>query len=83
MDSWQIVGGAVVEAKNRGGRTFLNFGSDWRTDFTVVVSDEYGTLMDAKPETLTGATVEVRGWIEMVNGPSIWLDDPRALRIMD
>jgi len=83
MDSWQIVEGIVVDAQVRGGRTYLNFGSDYRTDFTVVVGEKIAAQMDEAPESLIGARIEVRGWIEMVNGPSIWLDNARALRVMD
>ena len=82
MDSWQIVEGIVVDAQTRGGVSYLNFGSDYRTDFTVVVRAKVAAQMAETPEDLVGARVEVRGWIEMVNGPSIWLRNARALRVM-
>ena len=85
MDSFQIVRGRVVEVGASEGRRFLNFGADWRTDVTAVldrgVARDLDTTLDV--ETLRGARVEVRGWVEMVNGPSLWLEDERALRILD
>ena len=83
METHQIVEGIVTDAQSRGSRTFLNFGSDYRTDFTVVVTDAIGKRLAEPSETLSGARVQVRGFIEMVNGPSLWLTHPDNLRILD
>ena len=77
MDSFQIVRGRVVEVGASQGRRFLNFGADWRTDVTAVI--DRGVELDT--DGLEGAEVEVRGWVEMANGPSLWIDDARAVRV--
>ena len=84
MDSFQIVRGRVVEVGASEGRRFLNFGADWRTDVTAVLDRGVARSLDKTldVEALRGTRVEVRGWVEMVNGPSLWLEDERALQIL-
>lgn len=91
VETFQIVRGLVTATGGGRERTYLNFGADWRTDTTVVVDRRVGRalarLWDVEPDAIgehvEGARVEARGWVELVNGPSLWLDDPRALRILD
>ncbi len=73
--SFQIVEGVVVDAATtRGGWIYLNFGPDYRTDFTAGAPPE---TSDAFDETamlaLPAARVRVRGEIERYNGPFIRL----------
>jgi micrococcal nuclease len=73
-DSFQIVIGRVLQAFDVRGTTYLNFGADWRRDFTAVVLPKVRQLLAARGidvRTLTGHHVEVRGWIERRNGPQI------------
>ena len=37
LGSFQLVQGRVLDAERRGDRWYLNFGDDWRSDFTVVI----------------------------------------------
>lgn len=81
-----VVEGAVAGAAERSGRLYLNFGSDWRRDFTVVVppkvlreSGEAGQRL----KSLTLGRVRVRGWIERRNGPSIEVSDVREIEVLD
>ncbi len=86
VDSVQIVEGIVISAAEVRGTIYLNFGSDYKTDFTIAVSKksrkafkrEVYDLLD-----LIGARVRVRGWIELRNGPIIWLSLPQRLEILD
>lgn len=85
-----LVEGTVVSAVDRGTRLYLNFGHDWRRDFTVVVpGGRRVQTPDARAAllALSGQRVRVRGWVERRNGPSIEigtageierLDDPTA-----
>ena len=78
MDSFQLVRGLVVDDAPVGKWRYLNFGADWRSDFTVATPRKL-----LPEESLAGARVEARGWIESRNGPIIWLEDARALRVLD
>ena len=83
VETFQIIEGVVTAVGGGGERTYLNFGADWRTDVTVVVDRAVAKGMAEPPESLEGARVEARGWVELVNGPSVWLRDARALRVLD
>lgn len=88
LDSAQIVEGRVVSAgRARTGRLYLNFGLDWRGDFTVSLSQEVQAAFvaagQADPATLEGAIIRVRGWLYEENGPMIALTHPAQLELVD
>jgi len=83
VDSVQIVEGIVTSTADVRGRIYLNFGADYKTDFTVAIAKKNVKRFAAvNPVSLTGARVRVRGWIEMINGPMIWLDHPGRLEVL-
>lgn len=86
MDSFQIVEGIIVSTAKVRDKMFLNFGADYRTDFTVFVTKE-GQRRFKKAEldlmSLEGARVRVRGWVEIQNGPTMILDHAERLEILD
>lgn len=71
-----IVEGRVVSTARTQKTTYINFGADWRRDFTASVAN---TAVDRDNNgartigSLTGKTVRVRGWIERRNGPMVTL----------
>jgi endonuclease YncB( thermonuclease family) len=83
-NSYEIVAGTVVKVAPTKARTYFNFGSDWRRDFTAGI--EARVLRD-NPELaqmlagLEGKRVEVRGWIQYRNGPYIDIEDPSQIAI--
>jgi micrococcal nuclease len=85
-NSYQIVEGSVVHVKAAKSRTYLDFGRDWRTDFSAGVDAK---ILRANPEwaktlaTLEGRHMEVRGWIEYCGGPYIAIEDPSQLAVID
>ena len=86
VDSFQIVEGVIISVAEIKGRIYMNFGADYKTDFTVVIDKAARKAfknVDYDPLKLEGAKVRVRGWIEMNNGPSIWLTHPLPLQILD
>ncbi|MEP3653898.1 MAG: thermonuclease family protein [Litorimonas sp.] len=83
VDSLQIVEGVVTSTADVRGRVYLNFGSDYKTDFTIAIAKKNVKRFAAiDPVSLTGARLRVRGWVEMINGPMIWLDHPGRLEIL-
>ena len=69
-----IVEGRVVAVAERSNWTFVNFGADWHTDFTIAVaSGDRKALRDGGIDlaALDGTTIRVRGWIRDWNGPLI------------
>jgi len=86
VDSYQIVEGIVTSTADVRGQTYLNFGADYKTDFTIAIAKRDRKRFKKAgldPLSLEGATVRVRGWIELANGPMIWLDHPERLEVLD
>lgn len=86
VGSVQLVEGRVVEVTRlRSGRTYLNFGTDYRTDFTIVVEAADGESFDAAGlplADLAGQRIRVRGWIEAENGPLMRIDHPERIELI-
>lgn len=86
VDSYQIVQGVVTSAADVRGQIYLNFGADYKTDFTIAIAKRDRKRFEAAqidPLSLEGATVRVRGWIELSNGPMVWLDHPERLEVLN
>ncbi|MCG8442615.1 MAG: thermonuclease family protein [Caulobacterales bacterium] len=84
IGSFQIVEGVVVDAAESRGRVFLNFGPDYRTDFTATVAPERReAFAGADLLALSGARVRVRGWLTRLNGPNLELTEPAQLERLD
>ncbi len=86
VDSFQLVEGIITSTADVRGTIYLNFGADYKTDFTIVVAKKNRRNLERAGFdvlSLEGAKVRIRGWIELQNGPMIWLDDPNRLEILD
>jgi len=86
VDSFQIVQGLIISSAQVRGQTYLNFGSNYKTDFTVSIARKHRRPFEAAGIDLTdldGARVRVRGWVELYNGPVIWLDHPDAFEFVE
>ena len=83
VGSVQIVAGRVVSATRlRTGRVYLNFGADWRTDFTVRIDPADAERFERAgldPLELEGQRIRVRGWVQDENGPMIRIDHPMRI----
>lgn len=82
----KIVRGTVTAAARSGNRIFLNFGNDWRKDFTVeILARTLRSFKDVGLDPLTwkAADVEVRGWVTWKGGPHIMLEGPGQIRLVD
>lgn len=88
--TYQIVSGRVYEVTRKRGRLYLNFGSDWRTDFTVTVAPSDVRLFDsptfgggdASSAGIVGKQVRVRGFLSRYNGPNMEIANPDQIEIL-
>ena len=82
--SVQLIEGRVLDvAELNNGRVYLNFGADYRTDFTIVIDETDRALFDdVDLPALLGQRVRVRGLVRDRNGPMIRLDHPERLEIL-
>lgn len=79
---FQIYEGSIQSVAERGGRVFFNFGEDYRTDFTASATRGAFRRWRGAPAAniFAGARVEVRGYTDWLNGPSIDLRHEMQLR---
>lgn len=86
LGTFQIVEGKVSNASLRSGRTYMNFGADWKTDFTVTIAPEdMKAFRDRNIDPVTfyaGKTLRVRGVVEQLNGPEIQVATPEQIEIV-
>jgi micrococcal nuclease len=85
LSGFELVEGRVLAVAQNRGRTYLNFGADWRSDFTVAVSDGGRRMFrEAGIELgqLEGKQIRVRGWLKFENGPMIEANHPEQIEIL-
>jgi endonuclease YncB( thermonuclease family) len=85
VDSFQIVEGRVLAVAIRRRAGYLNFGADYRTDFTLSLSREALRLMrqaNVDPMALQGIRVRARGWLRLFNGPLIEITHPEQIEVL-
>jgi len=85
IGSFQVVLGRVRDTAEVRGRVYLNFGADWRRDFTVSIPPEARERFaraGIAPLSYEGRWVRVRGWIESYNGPSIEATHPEQIEVI-
>jgi micrococcal nuclease len=98
-NTYQIVEGRVTSAVDMGGRVYLNFGPNYRDDFTVSIDKrDRGVFVGAEGglaaiagrgkdgpalDALKGRRLRARGWIESFNGPMISVTHPEQIEVED
>lgn len=82
IGTFQLVEGTIVDAANVRGTVYLNFGADWRTDFTIRIDRKAVRafrMAGLDPTTWTGVNIRVRGWLHNRNGPMIDASHPEQI----
>jgi endonuclease YncB( thermonuclease family) len=86
IGGFYLVEGTVLHIAVVKGTHYLNFGSDWRTDFTVEIPPKYLKKFQEKgiipAETYKRQKVRVRGRLKPVNGVLITATHPEQLTIL-
>ncbi len=84
VGTFQVVEGFVVDAAEVKGTVYLNFGADWRRDFTVMI-DKRSLRMFADggidPLSWKKSSIRVRGWVRERNGPMIEASHPEQIEV--
>lgn len=83
---YQTFKGKILNVAKIGNKTFLNFGHNWRTDFSVEIHKKYlryFTQQNINPEQYyKGKTVIVRGILRPVNGALISATHPQQIEVL-
>jgi hypothetical protein len=90
--SYEIVEGEVANVAEIRGRTYINFGTNWRRDFTIFISERNaGNFSPGSGEAAAseggmaswaGKRIRVRGWLKNFNGPSISVTHPEQIEML-
>lgn len=81
-NTFQLVEGRIKDIAIVRGRAFLNFGDDWKTDFTVTISPRDLRRFAGGIEVYENANVRVRGWMKSYNGPEIVATHPEQIELL-
>ncbi|MCF7873099.1 MAG: thermonuclease family protein [Candidatus Omnitrophica bacterium] len=83
----RTVKGKVLTTYQSNKCTYLNFGPDYKTDFTVVIFNntlDYFHQNGINPaDFYRGKTIEVSGRIREYNGPEIIINSPEEIRVIE
>ncbi len=85
IGSYQIVEGTIQSASMKKNRLYLNFGNNWKDDFTASVSAlnlRKFIKQKIEPRKWNGKRIRVRGWIESYNGPYMEIDHPQRFEAL-
>lgn len=83
LERFRLVEGRVRRVSESGDRTYLNFGEDYRKDFTATIAPSQRKLFKGMDlAALTGRQVRVRGWLYERGGPMVELTCPEQLELV-
>ena len=85
IHSYQLVEGTVVAVGEGGGRLYLNFTKDWRSDFTVSVDRKNASAFAAAGidlKALAGKRLRARGFLAWRDGPTIEATHPEQIELL-
>lgn len=81
LQQWRAVYGTVHQVALRREMGYLNFGDDYKTDFTIMIPP---VTLKQRPieywQSFSGKSVLVRGLVYSYNGPAIMLFNPQMLQ---
>lgn len=81
-----LIEGRVRKVADVRGRIYLNFGEDWRRDFTIKAARRARRIFEAEGFDLTaygGTLLRVRGWVRWENGPLIEVTHPEQIEVLE
>lgn len=83
--TFRVVEGTVNRAATSKNNLYLNFGSDWKKDFTVMVTPAIRKSLakhGVDAMSLSGKKIRVRGWLREWNGPFMELETPERIEVL-
>lgn len=86
IDTFQLVEGKIHNAAKIRDYIYLNFDSDFRTDFTVSIHKRNWPHFEASgvdPISWEGKAIRVRGWLDKRNGPMIEITHPEQAELLN
>lgn len=84
-DGFAVVEGSPIVVARTRSMVYLNFGDDWRTDFTAGIDTSVlksNAWEGWDVDTLVGKPLRLRGWMRRYNGAFMTLTDPDQIEIL-
>ncbi len=80
---YELVEGRIASVGHGKYMVFLDFGRDYRRDFTIMVPQAMADELPLPADAFKGRRVRVRGVIEESGGPAIRLAEPGEIELLD
>lgn len=83
--TFRVVEGTVAKTASIKNNLYLNFGNDWKKDFTVMITPAVRKSLARRgidPMAFAGAKIRVRGWLREWNGPFMELETAERIEIL-
>lgn len=79
---FHVVEGAITRTYEAKVATYINFGQDWHSDFSITIPNKIRRSMkDVLLQVKPGSIIGVRGYITQENGPMVKLLKPDNLEL--
>lgn len=85
IGSYQIIEGKVQNVSLKENRVFINFGANWRSDFTASITPTSRRAFIKAGfdfQNMGGQRIRMRGWVSSYNGPYIEITHPAQIEIV-
>lgn len=86
IGTFNIMQGTVLKSTQVKNKTYLNFGKNWQTDFTVEIPQRFIKNFEEKgiqPHTFYAQKqVRVRGFLKPINGTLITVSHPEQIEVV-
>ncbi len=85
-NSFQVIEGTIVNTSLRKDKLYLNFGEDWKTDFTIAIPKQALQIFKKAgltPKEWSGKHIRVRGWVEEYNGAMMKVTNPVQINMLE
>lgn len=86
IGTYHVIEGQILGASMKKNRLYLNFGKNWKNDFTVSISASDRRVFQSKghnPQDWMGRKVRVRGWLGSYNGAYMEIDHPERFELLE
>jgi endonuclease YncB( thermonuclease family) len=83
---YELAEGKVVSVGTTPKRDYLDFGRVWKDDVTATIGAgalQRFSAANIAPASFKGRRIRVRGWIEDHDGPSIEIDSPAQIEVVE
>ena len=86
VGAFSLVEGRARQVGEARGLLFINYGDDWKSDFTLVLDRAAQRLFKAQgidPTAYAGRLLRARGWLKERNGPMLAISHPEQIEVLD